>query len=705
MREAKSYCRICSGWCGVVLTIDENERIVGVRGDKDHPLTRGYACIKGLQAPEAHHGKDRLLRPLRRTAAGGFEEIGLEQALDEIAERLGAVLERHGPEALAAFRGTINVYSAAASQMLPDWLASFGSHGFYTTMTIDQSAKWVTVGRLGMWDAGKQSLDEADVWMLVGSNPLVSLAGPGMMSNPSLTLREAKARGVKLIVVDPRRTETARHADLFLQPKPGEDAALAAGLVHIVLAEGLEDAAFCARHVKDLAGLRAAVAPFTPERVAARAGISADDLRAAARLFAGPGKRGIVHGGTGITMSPRSNLTDHLLECLNVVCGRFRRAGETIPNPGAFAPARPRRAEVIAPLRPWERGPKSRLSGRGMLFGEKMTGELADEILTPGPGQVRALFVDGGNPASAIPDQAKVAEAFAGLDLLVTIDPYMTATARLSHYVLPPKVFFEHADLAPPAYESSFFKLPIAAYAPAVIPPPSGSEVVDDWYVFWALGKRLGRPLSFFGVALDMETPPSWDSLHEILLRHARVRFETIRERPGELLDLAPAVVEPGADDPKARFDVAPADVVAELAQLAAEPSPAAADFGFRLTSRRLRDVSNTMYHALPEMRRRLPYNPAYLNPDDLAELGLADGETARIVSDRGRILAVVRPDAGVRRGVVSMAHGWGGLPDEPDAGRIGACTGLLISTDTGLEAINAMPRQSAVPVRVEKVS
>ena len=705
MREEKSFCRICAGFCGMVLSIDDAGRIAAIRGDKDHPLTRGYACIKGLQAPEAHNGPSRLLHPLKRMDDGSFSEIPLDQALDEIAAKLGAILDRDGPEALATFRGTINVFSAVSSQMLTDWLAAFGSTNFYSTMTIDQSAKWVTIERLGMWAAGRQALADADVWMLIGTNPLVSIGSPGLSSNPSLTMREAKARGMKLIVIDPRRSETASHADLFLQPRPGEDPTIAAGLLNIILKRGWEDSAFCEAHVEGLDALRAAVSPFSPDYVAARAGVPAADLIAAAEMFAGQPRRGIAHAGTGVTMAPHSNLADHLYDCLNVVCGRFLRAGEVVGNPGALGPSYPRHAEVFAPRRSFESGPRSRIGRHGMLFGEKMTGVLADEILTPGPGQVRALFVDGGNPASAIPDQIKLVEALRSLELLVTIDPAMTTTARLSHYVLPPKVFYEHGDLPPPAYETSLFARPFAAYTPAVSSPPEGADVADDWYMLWSLASRLGRTVVFNGVALDPNQPPTDEQLHALVLRGAMTPFETMKAQRGELIDLPPEIVQPARAEADGRFEVAPADVLAELAAVRGESEPASDDdFPYRLVARRMREVSNSMYHDFPAVRRRLRYNPAYLHPEDLVDLGVGSGDRVRILSDHGVISAIVEADPDIRRGVVSMAHSWGGLPDDAcDYLEVGAYTGLLISTGRDVEALNGMPRQSAIPVRLER--
>ena len=703
--DIRSFCRICAGFCGMILTVENGNRIVGIKGDKDHPHSRGFACLKGLQAAEATHGARRLLRPLKRMPDGSYGEVSLDTALGEIAERLRAIVDRDGPDALAAFRGTANVFSGVSAQIVPDFLAAFDSRGFYSTMTIDQSAKWVTIERLGMWGGGRQALDSSDVCMLIGVNPLVSLAAPGFGGNPVITLKEAKARGLKLIVIDPRRTETARHADLFIQPRPGEDVSIAAGLLNLILSAGWHDAEFCARHVEGLDALIAAVSAYSPEMVEARSGVPAQQLRQAATMFAHNAKRGFAHSGTGVAMSPRSNLADHLYECLNVICGRFLREGEQIPNPGLLMPAWPRRAEVIPPRRSWEHGERSRIGGYGTLFGEKMTGVLADEILTPGKGRIRALFVDGGNPASAVPDQHKVVAALRDLELLVTIDPYMTTTARLSHYILPPLLAYEHADVVSPTHETWMFPTSVAFYTDPVLQPPHGAEVLDDWRLFWEIAKRCGRQLVFSGERLDMSTPPSSDQMHEILCRHARLPFAELRQAAGTLVDIGPVLVEApsGADT---RFAVAPSDVVAELAEVAAESGlPTDSCFTHRLVCRRLREVSNSMHQDFPAIRRRLRYNPAYMHSEDLAALGLASGEKVSIRSDHGRIEAIVEADDNVRPGVISMAHSWGGLPGEGSYEQVGAYTGLLISTDDHMEPINAMPRQSAIPVYVSRLA
>jgi anaerobic selenocysteine-containing dehydrogenase len=711
-QEAFASCRICAGRCGLRISLEDG-RITAIHGDKANPLTRGYACVKGVKLHEAHYSPERLHHALKRGPDGGFEPIPLDQALDEIAARLGALIDEHGPAAVAAYKGTMAYTNVLANEMLAAFLRAIGSAALYSTMTIDQSAKWVTCERLGSWGAGKDPFETADVLLMVGTNPLVSLATFNFaLQNPVKQMREAKARGLKLIVIDPRLTETARAADLHLQPLPGEDPAVLAGLLHIVLAEGWHDVAFCAEHVAGLDALKRAVAPFTPDVVARRAGIAAQALVDAAKLFAEPiceagvqrRKRGSAASGTGPNMAPHGNLAEHLLECLNVVCGRLARPGDRVMNPGVLGPRQARRAEVIPPRRGWEHSPKSP-GGFGMLFGERMTGALVDDIVDDGPGRVRGLIVSGGNPAIAIPGARSAADALGRLELLVAIDPFMTPTARLAHYVLPPRMMLERHDVFDRTYETIVTLAPYGHYDRPVIHPPEGSEAVEDWVLFWELARRLGRTLELDGVALQMDRPPSSEELIALLLRDSQVPFDELRRHAaGRIFDVLPMQVEPGAALNGARFEVAPSDVLEELTTVADAPRRDGADFPYRLAVRRLRDVQNTMYHTTPESRARAPTNVAYLHPADLEKLSIEPGAPARITSAHGAVVVQTSPDPALRPGVVSITHGWGALPDE-DGPEPGVNVNQLTSGTEGRDPINAMPTMTGLGVRVEPLA
>ena len=705
-----SFCRICANTCGVVLEL-EGDRIVSIHGDREHPVTQGYACAKGRDAGEMHRREDRILRPLKRRADGSFAPIGLRQALDEIAGQVGTLVKRFGPDAIAGFLGTTGYFNVPASAMFTAWMQALGSSSFFSSFTIDCSNKAVTAGRLGVWGAGKQPWSDADVWMIVGANPFVSLSGQcGIpFGNPPKVMRAAAERGTQLIVIDPRRTETARHATVFLQPRPGEDAAVIAGIIRIILSEDLSDGSFCDRYVNGLEQLRVAVDPFTPEHVATRAGVDPEQLRAAALLFGGAGRRGCAGGGTGIGMSPYSNLVDHLIEVLNVVCGRFRRSGETLANGGApVLPRRPRYAEVIPPTRPWDNARRSRVGDFGMIpsaagIGEVPTGILADEILEAGDDGIRCLFVEGGNPALAIPDQNKIARALSSLDLLVTVEPFMSATARLAHYIFPPRLMYERPEIPWVFGIDTRLPLPFAQYAPAAVAPPRDSELVDDWEVYWGLARRLGLTITFAGVPMDMESEPTTDDLLALVLHDAQVPFEEIVKHPrGRVYDLPPLVVEPARPGESGRFEVMPEDVRAELELY----GRAADDPGFthRMTVRRMRQYMNSLDPAVPEHARTGRYNPAYLHPSDLLQLNVSPGDRVAIVSDHSRIEAIAAADDRLLPGVVSISHCFGALPGEDDAPDAGASTNRLIDASRHHQTINAMPTMSGLPVTVCRI-
>jgi anaerobic selenocysteine-containing dehydrogenase len=714
--ERKSFCRICHVGCGMVLSVDdETKRIVDIRPDREDTSTLGYACSKGLQVVDQHYGAARILRPLKRMPGGRFEEIALEQALDEIASQMRAIIDRDGGEAIAGYKGSGAYQNALATMALPEFLAACGSQKIFSGFTIDQSAKVVTMGRVGVWPAGLYPFQTIDTSLVIGSNPLVSMSALDGR-HPRKRIMEAKARGLTLIVIDPRRTETAQLADIFLQPYPGEDTGILAGLLRLIFAEGWHDKDFCAQHVSDLELLRAGVQPFTEDYVAGRAGLRPGQLRQVAEAFALRGKRGTAVTGTGPDMARHSNLAEHLVACLNIVCGRFVREGEQVLNPGFLSPRYPRHAHVIPADRPWEKSYKSRIGSYGMVFGEMMTGILADEILRPGPGQVRCLINDGGNPASSIPDQRKIVDAFRSLELLVSIEPYMTQTAKLSHYIIPPKLQYERQDFPLWIFETMVFPTPFTRFTDAIVPPPAGSEVSDDWYVLWALAQRLGRQLIYQGVPLDMSRPPESEELARIISRHAPLSFEEIKNHPmGVAYDKDPQFALPPDPNVAGKFTLMPDDVQAELAEIAREEIGAALcrggkSYRFRVSTRRVRHRFNSLGHTFKSLVNLLPTNLAYLNPADMDDLEILDEEIIEIASESGAIEVQAKADPTVRHGVISLTHGFGDLPDsdreDPSAAaRPGVSINLLISTDHNLETINAMPWMSSIPVNVRKLN
>ena len=714
--EHASFCRICSGGCGIRLTVEDDGRISHMRGDPDNPMTAGYACFKGLQAEASHHGPQRLLHPLKRQPDGSYVRIGVEQALDEIAAKLRPILAAAGGEAVGVFCGNGAMFNTLAYGMHPSFLAALGSRQYFSTLTIDQSSKVVAFGRLGLWTAGLPDFEACDVSLFFGANPLVSHGSVGFLAvDPVRNLRKARARGLKLIVVDPRRSETARNADLVVQPFPGQDTAIAAGLIRLILEEGWEDREFCETFVgaAGLAKLRETVAPFTPEAVEKRAGLEPGQIRQIAEMFARDARTGAAHSATGLCMSPYSTLAHQMIETLNVICGRYLREGDRVHSIDTQSAPAELRAGVIPAPRFWEADGPSRIRGAHNMMGERPTATLTDEILTPGKGQIRALFVDGGDPMTSFPERARTERALKELDLLVVIDPWPSATSRYAHYIFPPLMQYERPDLPLKISGMALWPGAWGQYTPPVIKPPAGAELVNDWYVFWSIASRLGKVIDFDGSGpLDMQNAPTDDEMIARRLKGKCVELEELRIYPhGNMFPIPQSTVLPPAPGMTGQFDVMADDVAAELRDYwengdrPGEVTRNGQRFAFLLSTRRMRDLFNSNGRFVDTVRKRTPCNPAFLNPLDLDELGISVGDVVEITSAHGRTLAVAGSDADLRRGVVSLAHGWGGVPGDNDPLYDGAAVNALTDTTGRVEPVNAMPHMSAIPVNVTRVA
>jgi anaerobic selenocysteine-containing dehydrogenase len=695
----KSYCRVCHNYCALEVDVLDG-RAVAVRGDASDPIYGGYSCIKGRQLPELLRHEDRILRPLRRRGQA-FEEIPSERALDEIALHVSRIVEEHGPRAVASYCGTHAFQNSAALAVAKAWHQGIGSESFYSSITIDQPGKFVAMSRTGVWSGGTHGFMDADVVMIIGCNTIVSQYAPfgGIPPwSPVKALQDAKQRGLTLIVVDPRRTDVARRADLHLQVRPGEDPTLLAGILRVILDEGLHDADFCARWVNGLPALRESLADYDLEYVAMRTGVPASQIIQAARRFAG-GSKGIASTGTGPDMAPRANLTEHLVIALNTVCGRFNREGERVPNPGVLSGALPRRAEPYPPWKAYGVGPRSRVRGLGQLIGEMPTAALSDEILLPGEGQVKALLCIGGNPAVAWPDQRKTVRALRELPLLVCVDRILSATSRMADYVIAPRLSLERADL--PVLTDGWYELPYTHYASPVVEPPPGADVLEEWELYTGLAARMGTPIPLPGGELPLDPPPTKHAVLERVVPRTRVALDALREREGgQLFPEIRDVVAAADPDREARLELAPEGVPEELREVREESL--VSDFSHRLISRRLRHVYNSSGRELREIRRKGTTNPAYMNPADLTELGVASGDLLEIASEHASILGVAQAAPDVPCGVVSMAHAWGDPAyDAKDVREIGSSTNALVSNERDFDPISGMARQSAIPVNV----
>jgi len=708
----------------------EDGRVAGLFGDKDDPASHGYTCARGRDIVTHLYGPNRLLRPLRRGQGGEFESLSPQVAIGEIAERLRAIVAEHGPASLALYNGTYAL-APPASMISAAFMNALGSPMTFSCGSIDQPGKLLARALHGRWQGGARSFATADTWLFIGTNPAVSGLGGVPTINPNWHLHRALKRGIQLIVIDPRRSETAKKARIHLQPVPGEDAAILAGMVRIVLSEGLHDQAFVAENARNLDALRAHVEPFTPELVARRADIPARDLVEATRLFASCSTGG-ASAGTGSNMSPRGTLSEYLLACLLTLCGFHARAGDPVPNPGVLVPRGPRRAQPLAPMPAWGFPPKLRVRGLGNTACGLPTSALADEILLDGDGQIRALFCLGGNPLTAWPDQIKTREALAKLDLLVVLDPKLTQTARFAHYVIPPKLPPEIPVMTYDIEELEFhapgwgYPLPYAAYRDALVDPPEGSELIEDWEVFYRLAQQLeldlqlylgilrgpGDPPGSF-VSLDMRKQPTTDELFDVLTEGSRVPLSEVRRHhAGRAYPDPDAVVLPREPDREGFLELGNQTMMAQLDEAASEGVVEGDDaFPFRLVSRREPETLNSLSRDQPYVVRKRPHHPAYMHPEDMRQLGLEPGMLIAITSRRATMHALVQPSEDLRRGVVSMSHGYAldlerlGPEDDPGAPQpfsMANHTGALASGEFDYqEPYTGIPRMSTIPVHV----
>ena len=697
----RTFCRFCHANCAMLTTI-ENDRVTAVRGDPEDPVFGGYTCIKGRQLAEAHNSPERLLACQIKGADGSFSPIATEAALDYVAQQLRAIIDAHGPHAVAIYGGTYAYQNSAGVATATAFANGIGTRNIYTSVTLDQPAKVYTTMRYGMWEGGLHSFDTADVCFMIGNNPIVShYAPPGSLPpfSPSRRLRDAMARGLKLIVADPRESDVAKLATLHLPVLPGEDAALLAGMIRVILAEGLHDRNFCGAHVDGLDALEDAVAPFTPEVAGAQCGIAPEKIVEAARMFANA-QRGVAATGTGPEMAGNGTLTAWLVTALNIICARFCQEGELSSIPRVFTAVTPRRAQVGAKVPMFGEGfPQSRFRGLTHLGFEMPCNVLADEILEPGEGQVRALINIGGNPIVAFPDQEKMTRALESLDLLVSVDVRMAQTAKRSDVILAPRMCLEREDIS--NLSEWWYERPYARFTEAMVPAPG--DLQDEYALLWGLAKRLGTGLPLAGGPCPMDELPEKGAFLDLMtagcaVAPSKVRADTPDGTAIIYDDLHPVV---GPPDPESanRFDLAAGEMPAELARYAERQSRTAT---FKLVSRRTRHRFNSTGGHLPALKAKRTTNPAHIHPDDLAGLGLAEGDIIRIESEAGHVFAVAEASAAMRPGIVSMAHAWG----DPDVGvegvrAFGGGTNRLVSETRDYDPITGQSLQSAIPVSI----
>ncbi|MEV6520772.1 molybdopterin-dependent oxidoreductase [Longispora sp. NPDC051575] len=647
-------CNLCEAICGLRFTLRDGA-IVDIRGDEDDPLSRGHLCPKALALPDVRDDPDRLRRPVRRTA-DGWEEISWEAALDEVARRLVEVRRAHGSDAVAVYLGNPNVHNYGSLTHGPLFLGQLRTRNRYSATSVDQLPHHL----VSHWLYGHQFLlpvpdiDRTSFFLVLGANPVAS--NGSLMTVPDFRRRltDLQGRGGRMVVVDPRRTETARVADEHHFIRPGTDAALLFALVREVFEAGL---ASPAAYVDGLDAVRAAVAEFTPERVAPVTGVPAGHIRRIARDFA-TADGAACYGRVGLSTQKHGVLSQWGVQLLNLVTGNLDRPGGTLlTRPAVDLVGR----NLIGRghYAKW----RSRVRGLPEFGGELPVAVLAEEILTPGDGQVRALVTSAGNPVLSTPNGGQLDRALAGLDFMVSVDFYLNETTRHADIILPPTVALEHDN-----YDIVFHALAVrdtARYSPAVFAPPADAR--HDWQIFGELGRRYrkkwGGRRTWRDLRLAVQSRLRPDQLVALLLRTGpyRLSMRALRRAPHgvDLGPLKPSL--PGALRTRDhRAHGAPPELLAALDAARPELLTPLAAGELRLVGRRHLRSNNSWMHNAPRLAKGRPRHQLLMHPDDLAARGLADGQRVRIRSRVGAVETEVAATADMMPGVVSLPHGWG---------------------------------------------
>jgi formate dehydrogenase len=706
--------------CGLVATVQDGE-LVKLRPDRDHPLSRGFACPKGIAMTALQNDPDRVTHPLRRLPDGTFEQISWELALDEIGARLRSVIDRYGGDAVGWYFGNPSAFSYSHPIWVKGFMDAIGSRSLYSAGSQDVNNRFVASALMYGTPlvVPIPDLARTNLLLIVGGNPLVSHGS--VLTAPRIKdeLHAIVARGGRVVVVDPRRSETAAAFE-HLEIRPDADAWLLLSMLHVIFSEGLEDLDALSRQASGVEGLRSLVlddgASFSPTATAGRTGVPPETVRELALALASA-DGAAVYGRTGSCLGRHGTLVSFLLDALNVVTGNLDREGGAIFGTG------PIDIEVLLHRLGAATYGKhySRIGRFPDVLGSFPASLMAREMTTPGRGQMRAFFVSAGNPVLSVPNGGELEAALHGLDLMVAIDLYVTDTSRHADYILPGTTFLEREDF--PAAFLTFHTTPFVQWTDAVLEPRG--EARQEWEIIDAISRQIGvtpssawvaRLLGRLGVRLSPErlidlalrTGPKGDLFG---LRRGGLSVAKLRRHPhgivmGEHQKVGVLRKKVFHRDKRVHLD--PVEIVAEVASLRSRSENGAESdqFPLRLIGlRELRSHNSWMHNAEPLMRARQPH-AARVHPDDASAVGVCDGEPCRIVSATGAIELPAKVSDEVGRGTVAVPHGWGHRGGWRVAVRAGGANvnALASSAPEELERLAGMAFLNGIPVRLEAV-
>ena len=684
-------CPLCEATCGLVIEHD-GHRVTKVRGDKDDVFSQGFICPKGAALGELNHDPDRLTKPIVRRD-GKWHEVDWEEAFQEIEAGLGPLLKRNR-QSVGAYLGNPSAHNLSGTLYNRVLLKSMGTRNVYSASTVDQMPKHLSSGLMfgSPLSIPIPDVDRTDYMLMLGANPWVSNGSLATAPDWPGRLRALRRRGGRLVVVDPLRTQTAEHADEHVPLRPGADAWFLAALVHTVFAEGLTNLGSINSFSSGLETLKSTVAPFTPERVAGACGLQAETIRRIARELA-EAPNAVCYGRIGTCTQRFGSTASWLVDALNAITGNLDSPGGAMFTSPAHEPYR-------ADPKPGGRGFnvgrwQSRVHQYREVLGEFPVATLADEISTPGDDQVRGLITVAGNPVLSTPDGQALAEALGSLEFMVSIDPYLNETTRFANVILPPP-----PPLSRPHYDLSFYGFSIrniSNFSAPVMPLPEGAlpewaivlrlvgiltglsndlNAIDDFVCRQLITKEVrdtssplhGRDIDELLAQMEPHRGP--ERMLDFLLRaglygdgFGRVpdglNLDALLAAPhgidfGPLVPRLPALLK----TPSGQVELAPPLFVEDMKRL--DSALGEATPSLVLIGRRHLRSNNSWMHNVPGLMTGRARCTALVHPDDAAQAGVQDGQTAWLRSDAGEITVTVEIDPGIRPGVVSVPHGWG---------------------------------------------
>jgi anaerobic selenocysteine-containing dehydrogenase len=716
VQRSVTFCRICEASCGVVAE-HEGDRLLALRPDPAHVVSRGYACKKGLAYTDVHNSADRVTRPLKRVG-GAFEAISWEQALAEIGAKLRESLAAHGPDSAGVYIGNPVAFGVLHGVFAGNFMKALGGRHLYTSGSQDCNNKFVATEEMFGSPLLQPipSLDAAQCAILVGTNPAVSQLSFVNAPRAMERLKQGVKRGGRVVFVNPRRTESADQLGEQCFIRPGTDVYFFLSFAQVAFGARRPSAALLAAS-SGFEALLQAVQPFTPERTEAITGIAASALRALVQAYLAA-ESAFLYAGTGVNQGPHGTLCQWLLIAISLVSGHFDRPGCLV-----VTPQQRRTAKMGAPHGAALKHHVTRAGGLRSVLDSLPAGLMPDEILEPGPGQLRALFVSAGNPVLSCANGARMEAALRSLPLLVCIDMFRNETGNLAHYILPATSFLERADM--PLGCAGFQPIPYAQLTPAVFAPRG--ECREEWWIYTriakAAGLRLGKSRLFQRLAQRAAQGPSaqrWrlptlspQLLFSMIALGAGLLPGTLRKHPHGLL-LPPMrhgrFLREGVLTTDRRIVLAPVRLLGALSALEAALAAPPAQGALQLITKRERHSHNSWMHNRPvDRHERLSRQRLHMHPDDAAARGLCAGQLCEVRSATGSVQVELALSDALMPGAVALPHGHGhaaasGLTLAQQ--RPGVNVNLLAADGAqAVEQLSGMARLTAIAVEVSAVS